>query len=74
MVSVPGQQKGHLPPLFDGRDPPPHFPRYDDSPEARGFVELSLLRGLRPVLLPRDGWFARGGSPTPPSSSPGHLS
>jgi hypothetical protein len=25
-----------------------HLPRYDNSPEARGFVESSSLRGLRP--------------------------
>ena len=29
----------------------PHFTKYDDSPEARGFVESSFISGLRPEEL-----------------------
>ena len=29
----------------------PHFTKYDDSPEARGFVESSFIQGLRPEEL-----------------------
>ena len=32
---------------FDGRTLP-HYPKYDDGPEARGFVRSSFARGLKP--------------------------
>jgi DNA-directed RNA polymerase beta' subunit len=44
-VNVDGQR---IPYGFDGRTLP-HFQRYDDSPEARGFVENSFVRGLTPT-------------------------
>ena len=36
----------------------PHFLKYDDSPEGRGFVENSFIGGLTPqeFLLPCYGW------------------
>nr|QDY51984.1 RNA polymerase Rpb1, domain 5 [Mimiviridae sp. ChoanoV1] len=50
MISCLGQQK------IDGKRIPygftdrtlPHFQKYDDSPEARGFVESSFIDGLTP--------------------------
>ena len=50
MISCLGQQN------VDGKRIPygftdrtlPHFQKYDDSPEARGFVENSFIRGLTP--------------------------
>jgi DNA-directed RNA polymerase II subunit RPB1 len=44
-VNVDGQR---IPYGFEGRTLP-HFQRYDDSPEARGFVENSFVRGLTPT-------------------------
>ena len=29
----------------------PHFSKFDDSPNARGFVESSFISGLRPEEL-----------------------
>ena len=29
----------------------PHYTKYDDSPEARGFVESSFIQGLTPEEL-----------------------
>ena len=51
MISCLGQQN------VDGKRIPygfvdrtlPHFSRYDDSPEARGFVEQSFIKGLTPI-------------------------
>jgi DNA-directed RNA polymerase II subunit RPB1 len=53
MVSCLGQQN------VDGKRIPygyedrtlPHFPRYDDSPAARGFVKSSFIGGLSPTEL-----------------------
>jgi DNA-directed RNA polymerase II subunit RPB1 len=53
MVSCLGQQN------VDGKRIPygyedrtlPHFKKYDDSPEARGFVESSFIQGLTPEEL-----------------------
>jgi DNA-directed RNA polymerase II subunit RPB1 len=53
MISCLGQQN------IDGKRIPygfrirtlPHFTKYDDSPEARGFVESSFIGGLRPEEL-----------------------
>ena len=50
MISCLGQQN------VDGKRIPygfvdrtlPHFSKYDDSPEARGFVEHSFIKGLTP--------------------------
>ena len=52
MVGILGQQgveedKKRIPYGFDGRTLP-HFHKYDDSPEARGFVEHSFMQGLSP--------------------------
>jgi len=44
-VNVDGQR---IPYGFEGRTLP-HFQRYDDSPEARGFVENSFVKGLTPT-------------------------
>ena len=44
-VNVDGQR---IPYGYEGRTLP-HFQRFDDSPEARGFVENSFVRGLTPV-------------------------
>lgn len=53
MISCLGQQN------VDGRRIPygfehrtlPHYSKFDDSPEARGFVESSFIRGLTPQEL-----------------------
>lgn len=53
MISCLGQQN------VDGKRIPygyedrtlPHFTKYDDSPEARGFVESSFIQGLTPQEL-----------------------
>jgi DNA-directed RNA polymerase II subunit RPB1 len=53
MISCLGQQN------VDGKRIPygleartlPHFPKYDDSPSARGFVETSFVQGLSPQEL-----------------------
>jgi DNA-directed RNA polymerase II subunit RPB1 len=53
MISCLGQQK------VDGKRIPygftdrtlPHFLKYDDSPEGRGFVENSFIGGLSPLEL-----------------------
>lgn len=53
MISCLGQQN------VDGRRIPygfehrtlPHYAKFDDSPEARGFVESSFIRGLTPEEL-----------------------
>ena len=42
--SIEGQR---VPDGFDGRTLP-HFTKYDDGPEARGFVEHSFIEGLTP--------------------------
>ena len=50
MISCLGQQNvdgKRIPYGFDNRTLP-HFNKYDDSPEARGFVESSFIGGLRP--------------------------
>ena len=44
-VNVDGSR---IPYGYEGRTLP-HFQRYDDSPEARGFVENSFVRGLTPT-------------------------
>jgi DNA-directed RNA polymerase II subunit RPB1 len=53
MVSCLGQQNvdgKRIPYGYDDRTLP-HFPRYDDSPEARGFVRSSFINGLSPTEL-----------------------
>ena len=50
MISCLGQQNvdgKRIPYGFDYRTLP-HFTKYDDSPQARGFVESSFLQGLNP--------------------------
>ena len=50
MISCLGQQNvdgKRIPYGFDDRTLP-HFTKYDDSPEARGFVESSFIQGLTP--------------------------
>jgi DNA-directed RNA polymerase II subunit RPB1 len=50
MVSCLGGQSiegRRVPDGFDGRTLP-HFTKYDDGPEARGFVEHSFIEGLTP--------------------------
>tara|TARA_Y100000389_G_scaffold42436_1_gene37151 strand:- start:2675 stop:7198 length:4524 start_codon:yes stop_codon:yes gene_type:complete len=50
MISCLGQQNvdgKRIPYGFDGRTLP-HFKKYDDSPEARGFVKSSFIEGLTP--------------------------
>ena len=34
----------------------PHYHKFDDSAEARGFVENSFISGQTPQELSRDGW------------------
>jgi DNA-directed RNA polymerase beta' subunit len=41
------KKKGRVGYGFDGRTLP-HFTKFDDSPEARGFVENSYIKGLNP--------------------------
>jgi DNA-directed RNA polymerase beta' subunit len=53
MVGIVGQQaveedKKRVPNGFEGRTLP-HFTKYDDSPEARGFIEHSFIEGLAPA-------------------------
>ena len=53
MISCLGQQNvdgKRIPYGFDHRTLP-HFNKYDDSPEARGFVESSYINGLTPQEL-----------------------
>ena len=53
MISCLGQQNvdgKRIPYGFDNRTLP-HFSKFDDSPEARGFVESSFISGLRPEEL-----------------------
>jgi DNA-directed RNA polymerase II subunit RPB1 len=53
MVSCLGQQNvdgKRIPYGFENRTLP-HFTKYDDSPEARGFVEDSFIQGLTPQEL-----------------------
>ena len=53
MISCLGQQNvdgKRIPYGFDSRTLP-HFNKFDDSPEARGFVENSFIGGLRPEEL-----------------------
>ena len=53
MISCLGQQNvdgKRIPYGFDNRTLP-HFSKYDDSPEARGFVEDSFIEGLNPQEL-----------------------
>tara|TARA_E500000178_G_scaffold157166_1_gene156920 strand:+ start:890 stop:6949 length:6060 start_codon:yes stop_codon:yes gene_type:complete len=53
MISCLGQQNvdgKRIPYGFQDRTLP-HFSKYDDSPEARGFVESSFIGGLRPEEL-----------------------
>jgi DNA-directed RNA polymerase II subunit RPB1 len=46
------------PPLsYDGRTLP-HFERYDNRPEARGFIESSFLKGLDPHEFFSTPWLA----------------
>ena len=53
MISCLGQQQvdgKRVPYGFEDRTLP-HFTKYDDSPEARGFVESSFIQGLTPEEL-----------------------
>ena len=53
MVSCLGQQNvdgKRIPYGFENRTLP-HYPKFDDSPEARGFVESSFIDGLTPTEL-----------------------
>ena len=53
MISCLGQQNvdgKRIPYGLEGRTLP-HYPKYDDSPEARGFVETSFVQGLSPQEL-----------------------
>tara|TARA_B100000927_G_scaffold291714_2_gene296029 strand:- start:5059 stop:9582 length:4524 start_codon:yes stop_codon:yes gene_type:complete len=53
MISCLGQQNvdgKRIPYGFENRTLP-HFTKFDDSPEARGFVESSFIGGLRPEEL-----------------------
>lgn len=53
MISCVGQQNvdgKRIPYGFDHRTLP-HFNKYDDSPESRGFVESSYINGLSPQEL-----------------------
>jgi DNA-directed RNA polymerase II subunit RPB1 len=53
MISCLGQQSiegGRIPYGLDGRTLP-HFTRFDDSPNARGFIDNSFISGLRPEEL-----------------------
>ena len=53
MISCLGQQNvdnKRIPYGFEDRTLP-HFTKYDDSPEARGFVESSFIQGLTPEEL-----------------------
>lgn len=51
MIGCLGQQNvdgKRIPYSFDHRTLP-HFPKFDDGPKARGFVENSFIRGLTPT-------------------------
>ena len=53
MISCLGQQNvdgKRIPYGYDSRTLP-HYKKYDDSPEARGFVESSFIQGLTPQEL-----------------------
>tara|TARA_A100001015_G_scaffold91332_1_gene101712 strand:+ start:212 stop:4660 length:4449 start_codon:yes stop_codon:yes gene_type:complete len=53
MIATLGQQNvdgKRIPYGFDSRTLP-HFCKYDDSPEARGFVQSSFISGLSPTEL-----------------------
>ena len=53
MISCLGQQNvdgKRIPYGFENRTLP-HYKKYDDSPEARGFVESSFIQGLTPEEL-----------------------
>ena len=53
MISCLGQQNvdgKRIPYGFSNRTLP-HFTKYDDSPESRGFVENSFIEGLNPFEL-----------------------
>ena len=53
MISCLGQQNvdgKRIPYGYDNRTLP-HYKKYDDSPEARGFVESSFIQGLTPQEL-----------------------
>lgn len=53
MISCLGQQNvdgKRIPYGYEGRTLP-HYPKYDDSPIARGFVENSFISGLTPAEL-----------------------
>ena len=53
MVSCLGQQNvdgKRIPYGFEDRTLP-HYPKFDNSPEARGFVESSFIQGLTPTEL-----------------------
>ena len=60
MIACLGQQNvdgSRIPYGFTDRTLP-HYHKYDDSAEARGFVENSFISGQTPqyILLPRSGW------------------
>jgi hypothetical protein len=63
---VLGQQKGHLPPLFDGRTPR-HTSHATMTAEARGFVEPPCCAACVQFFF--HAMVGARGSPTPPSSS-----
>lgn len=53
MIACLGQQtinSGRIPYGYDNRSLP-HFKKYDDSPESRGFIQNSFIRGLEPHEL-----------------------
>jgi DNA-directed RNA polymerase II subunit RPB1 len=53
MISCLGQQQvegKRIPYGFENRTLP-HFTKFDDSPEARGFIGSSFIKGLSPVAL-----------------------
>ena len=53
MIALLGQQtinSGRIPYGYDNRSLP-HFKKYDDSPESRGFIENSFISGLEPHEL-----------------------
>ena len=63
MTACLGQQ------IIEGRRVPygfnhrtlPHYTKFDDTSEARGFVHSSFQKGMNPprILLPRNGWKRR---------------
>ena len=58
MIACLGQQN------IDGKRIPdgwtdrtlPHFPKYDDGPESRGFVDSSFIEGLTPQIFLSSWW------------------